>query len=142
MLCPKCGTENTDQAECCVNCDERLLTEEDTVAQDNVDTDATKPSGKEIVEEEPTTEVKKQPRQHQRITDIDLQADSEKEKPVVSSGFNIAIIIGTVFLPIIGVIVGFTYMRKDHPEAKKAGKTWLMLGAIMIVLNIIMLNLM
>jgi len=36
--------------------------------------------------------------------------------------------------------VGFTYLRKEHPEAKKAGKNWLILGGIMIVVNIILIK--
>ena len=32
--------------------------------------------------------------------------------------------------------MGFSYYRKDHPDAKKAGKIWMILGGIMVALNI------
>lgn len=34
MLCPKCGTENQEQAEVCINCDEKLTqSQEDNGAE-------------------------------------------------------------------------------------------------------------
>jgi hypothetical protein len=138
MLCPKCGTENTDQAEFCVNCNENLVIEEHSAPQENTDEmPATSTTNGQAVK----TKDKQapEPKHHQRITDIDLKPDAS-DKPVVSRGFNIAIIIATLILPIIGVIVGFTYLRKENPEAQKAGKTWLILGGIMIVVNIILIK--
>ena len=61
---------------------------------------------------------------------------SDNEKPVVSSGQNIAIIIGTILFPVIGVAMGYTFYKKDNPAAKKAGRTWLILGIIMFIVNI------
>ncbi|MDH5480036.1 MAG: hypothetical protein OEX11_04660 [Nitrosomonas sp.] len=133
MLCPKCGTENTDQAELCINCKESLSGEELlTSTKDTNEKPIASVANESAVE----------PNHHQRITGIDFQSDVDviNDKPVVSSGLNIFIIIGTLILPIIGVIMGFTYLRKDHPEAKKAGKSWLILGGIMILVNIILIN--
>lgn len=114
MLCPKCETENSDEAKLCANCGERLVRDS---------------------EEAPQPE----PVAHQRITGIDLKPNSSK-KVGVSNGLYIGIMIATVIFPIIGVIMGFTYMRKDHPSAKRAGKNWLIVGAVMILFNIILIS--
>lgn len=58
------------------------------------------------------------------------------EKPAVSSGQNIAIIIGTILFPVIGIAMGYTFYRKDNPAAKKAGRNWLVLGILMFIINI------
>lgn len=59
-----------------------------------------------------------------------------KDKPVVSTTLNIGVIIGTIIFPLVGLLMGFSYYRKDHPDAKKAGKIWMVLGGIMVALNI------
>ena len=61
---------------------------------------------------------------------------SDNEKPVVSSGQNIAIIIGTILFPVIGVAMGYTFYKKDNLAAKKAGRNWLILGILMLIVNI------
>ena len=58
------------------------------------------------------------------------------ENPVVSGGQNIAIIIGTILFPVIGIAMGYTFYRKDNPVAKKAGRNWLLLGILMFIVNI------
>lgn len=46
----------------------------------------------------------------------------------VSQGLNIGIIIGTLFMPLLGIIMGLVYMN-DASQAKKAvGKVWLYVG--------------
>lgn len=62
-----------------------------------------------------------------------------KDKPIVSTVLNIGVIIGTILFPLVGLLMGFAYYRKDHPDAKKAGKIWMILGGIMIALNIFFL---
>ncbi|MEK7778999.1 MAG: hypothetical protein AAB293_02895 [Pseudomonadota bacterium] len=59
-----------------------------------------------------------------------------KDKPIVSTTLNIGVIIGTIIFPLVGLLMGFSYYRKDHPDAKKAGKIWMILGGIMVALNI------
>lgn len=66
--------------------------------------------------------------------------ESLNEKPVVSMGLNIAIIIGTILFPVIGIAMGYTYYRKAHPGAKKAGRNWLILGVIMFLGHIMLVN--
>jgi uncharacterized membrane protein YvbJ len=114
MLCPKCETINSDEDELCTNCGEKLVK-----------------ASEETSQSEPVV--------HQRITGIDLKPSASK-KTGVSNGLYIGVMIATVILPIIGIIMGFTYMRKDHPSAKKAGKNWMIVGAVMILFNIILVS--
>lgn len=64
------------------------------------------------------------------------------EKPAVSAGLNIVIIVGTIIFPIVGIAMGYTYYRKDHPDMKAAGKRWLMLGIIIFLVNILLVSIM
>lgn len=130
MLCPKCGTENTDQAEFCVNCHEDLLN------KPQVNPESTQWNSGERNNQNET----KAPDALTR--EVTSTYSSEKEKPVVSNGLNITIIVATIIIPLIGIAMGYTYFRKDHPEAKKAGKNWFILGSIMFVLNILFVSLM
>jgi len=61
-------------------------------------------------------------------------------KPAVSAGVNLAVIIGTILFPVIGVAMGFTYFRKDDPAAKKAGINWLLLGVLMFIVHIVLVS--
>ncbi|MCG7755098.1 MAG: hypothetical protein LZF64_07135 [Nitrosomonas sp.] len=70
------------------------------------------------------------------IIDEKNENASDNEKPVVSGGQNIAIIIGTILFPVIGIAMGYTFYRKDNPAAKKAGRNWLILGILMFIINI------
>ena len=47
---------------------------------------------------------------------------------VVSDGLKIGIIIGTVFIPLLGIIMGVIYMNDRSPSKKAVGKTWLYIG--------------
>jgi hypothetical protein len=66
--------------------------------------------------------------------------ESLNEKPMVSMGLNIAIIIGTILFPVIGIAMGYTYYRKVHPGTKKVGRNWLILGAVMFLGHIMLVN--
>ena len=46
----------------------------------------------------------------------------------VSQGLNAGIIIGTVFMPLLGIIMGLIYMNDPSPAKKAAGKIWLYVG--------------
>lgn len=158
MLCPKCGTENTNHTELCINCNENLLNK----SQTNTENQQKK---SEINENMSALSI--EARNQSEFTAIDkiLESGSERadqtetkiyddlkatekesdnsldsEKPVVSTGLNLTIIIGTIILPIIGIAMGYTYFRKDHPDAKKAGRNWLILGIIMFLANILLVN--
>ena len=64
------------------------------------------------------------------------------EKPAVSTGLNIAIIVGTIIFPIVGIAMGYAYYRRGHPDMKTAGKNWLILGIIMFLVNILLVSVM
>jgi len=59
---------------------------------------------------------------------------------VVSKKFFIGILIATAFIPLVGVVMGILYLRKELPEEKKAGKTWLITGIGFMILNAIILS--
>ncbi len=73
---------------------------------------------------------------------MSTQNPNNQHKPVVSTALNITIIIATVIFPVVGLLMGLTYLRKDHPDAKKIGKIWLILGVIMVVANIVLISMM
>lgn len=135
MLCPKCETENKDENETCTNCGESLLNDNDRVANE--------PEQEEVVAERASkVEASSGPVVHQRITGVNLKsADAtSSDVKVVSNGFYIGIMIATVIFPIIGIIMGFTYLRKTHPSARKAGKSWLIVGSAIILAQVVVLS--
>jgi len=120
MLCPKCGVENTEQAEHCTNCSASLNEE---VSVEQLSDRETEPA-------------------YPRITNIDMQSGvSANSKPVVSSALNLIIISGSLFFPIVGIIMGFTYLRKTDPAAQKVGKTWLTFGMVFLLIQIVLVSL-
>ncbi|MBP6365893.1 MAG: hypothetical protein KBA82_00145 [Nitrosomonas sp.] len=129
MLCPKCTTENTTHAAFCINCHEHFVnmpgTTSDKGQQSSIKID---------LSETPVPNI-------ERVTEEASRHSRIYEKPAVSLGLNIAIIFGTIIFPIIGIAMGYTYMRKDHPDAKRVGRNWLMLGVIMFVTTILLVNL-
>lgn len=129
MLCPKCGTENTNQAESCSHCHESLLIKPKTNADTNQHGSNVQIDQKEIR----TSDVLS-------VTEKETDHAIANEKPVVSTVQNIAIILGTIIFPVVGVAMGYTYLKKDHPDAKKAGRNWLILGVVMILVNILLVN--
>jgi hypothetical protein len=46
----------------------------------------------------------------------------------------IGIIVGTVFIPLLGIIMGLIYMNDPHPQKKAVGRTWLYVGIGIVVL--------
>ncbi|SES82216.1 zinc-ribbon domain-containing protein [Nitrosomonas marina] len=147
MLCPNCGAQNSEQADYCTQCAAPLKTEavHSAQVQDNDATRATSQSADH--DDTVASTVRSQDYSSRengageplkpRITNLDFQSDkAASEKPVVSPGLNIGIFIGTLILPIIGIAMGFTYMRKAHPDAKRAGKNWLIFGLVMMLINI------
>lgn len=120
MLCPKCGTENTEHAKNCINCG-AILKEEISTEQSS---------------DQETAPV------YPRLTNIDMQSDaSMNSRPAVSSALSLAVILGSLFFPIIGIIMGFTYLRKIDPEARKIGKTWLTFGMVFLLIQIVLVSL-
>lgn len=74
------------------------------------------------------------------MSEKENEISSPHEKPAISTGVNLAIIIGTILFPLIGIAMGFTYFRKDDPVATKAGRNWLILGVLMFIVNIALVS--
>lgn len=131
MLCPKCETENKDQDENCTNCGESLLIGNDQTVEEVKQAEV-------VSEQVAKVEAEPEPVVHQRITGVDLKSVTSEK--VVTNGFYIGVMIATVIFPIIGIIMGFTYLRKTHPTARKAGKSWLIVGSAIILAQIVVIS--
>ena len=59
------------------------------------------------------------------------------QQSAVDSGLKVGIIIGTVFVPLLGIIMGIVYMNDRSPEKKKVGRLWLMVGIGMFALYLL-----
>lgn len=46
----------------------------------------------------------------------------------VSPGLNIGIIVGSILIPLIGIVMGLIYMKDPDAAKQKAGKIWLWVG--------------
>lgn len=46
----------------------------------------------------------------------------------VSQELKIGILIGSVFLPLVGIIMGAIYLNDPNPDKKKVGRLWLYAG--------------
>ena len=46
----------------------------------------------------------------------------------VSQGMKTGIIVGTISIPLLGIIMGAIYMNDPNPEKKKVGRLWLYIG--------------
>jgi hypothetical protein len=46
----------------------------------------------------------------------------------VSQGLKIGVIVGSIVMPLLGIIMGLIYMNDPSPAKKAAGKTWLYTG--------------
>jgi len=51
----------------------------------------------------------------------------------VSNGLTIGICIASLFIPLVGIIMGGIYMSDANPAKKSAGKLWLIVGAAVMV---------
>ena len=62
------------------------------------------------------------------------------KKPSVPLWANIIIYISTIVFPLIGIAMGFTYFRKADPEMRRAGRNWLILGVVVLLINIALVS--
>jgi uncharacterized membrane protein YvbJ len=60
-------------------------------------------------------------------TSAPARQSSDDGEPV-SSNLNIGVIIGTIFIPLLGIIMGAIFMQDPNPKKKAAGKLWLQIG--------------
>lgn len=62
------------------------------------------------------------------------------KKEAVSTELKAGITIGTIIIPLLGLIMGWLYMRDENPEKKAAGRLWLYTGIGMFLFYIIYLS--
>ena len=98
MYCPKCGLQNLDEARLCGKCAAPLPVGPATPATPAA---PAAPWG---------------------------TGTGQVAGPAVSPGLKLGIGIGSVLLPIIGLVMGILYMVDANPEKKAAGKLWLLLA--------------
>jgi uncharacterized membrane protein YvbJ len=120
MLCSNCQTENSKRAKKCKKCGEKLLVsnKQPVVEQDSV--------------------------VHMPISGVAFHRATLKKKKSaatseISTGFYMSIMIATLVFPLIGFIVGYTYIKKSSLAAKKAGKHWVAAGISVILIYAIVL---
>lgn len=56
-----------------------------------------------------------------------------KDTGVISPGMKNGMIIASILLPLVGIVVGIVFMLDDNPEKKDAGKRWLIIGIVALV---------
>jgi uncharacterized membrane protein YvbJ len=52
----------------------------------------------------------------------------------VSDTLKWGILVVTVFIPLVGIVMGIIYMQNDNPVKKATGKLWLYGGLIMVLI--------
>ncbi len=105
MYCPSCGQQNQPNARFCGKCGEKIL------GSDN-------PS----------------PVAHNPVDNVANPNTGHHTRTEVSGGMKIGVILGTLFFPIVGIIMGIIFLNDSNPAKKEVGKTWLWLGVVFGVL--------
>ncbi len=54
--------------------------------------------------------------------------------PAVSQEMKVGIIIGTLLIPLLGIILGIIFMADTNPQKKAVGRLWLLVGIGAVVL--------
>lgn len=133
MRCPTCEAENLEEAQICAQC-HKPLADHPSAHGDGVNSSQGRQDTPQPSEGIHTSESGNEPSKTENPDPFDTNVKR------VSAGVNIGIIIGTILFPVIGVAMGYTYLKKDHPEERKAGRNWLILGVVMFIVNIMLVN--
>lgn len=65
---------------------------------------------------------------------------ADEAKPSVSLALKIGISLASLIVPLIGIIMGILYLRDaEDSEKRSAGKLWLTIGIIMMLINIMVM---
>src|SRR5437016_11027853 len=59
---------------------------------------------------------------------------SSSAAPAVSQEMKIGIILGTLLIPLLGIILGIIFMADSNPQKKAVGRLWLLVGIGVVVL--------
>jgi len=105
VYCPSCGQQNQPNARFCGKCGEKIL------GPDN------------------TSQVVNNP-----VDNIPNQNVTPHTRTEVSGGMKIGVILGSLFFPIVGIIMGIIFLNDSNPAKKEVGKTWLWVGVVFGVL--------
>lgn len=116
MYCPKCGEKNPDDARFCGSCGAPIPT---SVAEAE--------KGREV---EPTErrEPVAVPTGSRGTSSAPASADH------VAPEMKIGIAVATVIIPILGIVMGIVYLNSPSAEKKSAGKLWLIIAGVMLLL--------
>jgi uncharacterized membrane protein YvbJ len=60
--------------------------------------------------------------------------EAAKDTGVITPGMKNGMIAASIFLPVVGIVVGIIYMLDANPEKKEAGKLWLIIGVVALVI--------
>ena len=134
MRCPTCGAENSEGARSCAQCHAPLSDHSSAGSEEDRSSQQVKSNTQQSQMIHPSDSVN----EFTSAKNTDPLDTTDKR---VSAGVNLGIIIGTIFFPVIGVAMGYTYLKKDHPEERRAGRNWLILGVVMFVVNIMLISL-
>lgn len=80
----------------------------------------------------------KRRRMYMDYQDNDYQQQAPKEPPKeLSTGMRAGLIIGTIFINLLGIILGIVWMTDQNAsyEKRKFGKTLLILGIVIVILQ-------
>lgn len=53
---------------------------------------------------------------------------------VVSQTMKTWMLVASIVLPLVGIVVGIVYLLDENPEKKAAGKLWLIVGIVAMVI--------
>jgi hypothetical protein len=70
------------------------------------------------------------------IGEMTMQSPSDNiERSTISNGLKYGVAIGSVFMPLLGIIMGIISMTDKDPEKQAAGKLWLGVGGGMMAVS-------
>ncbi len=81
--------------------------------------------GQKIIQQEPA----------KANTDVTNKDTSES----ISNGLKYGVFVGTLLIPLIGIVLGIVFLVDNNPIKKSVGKFWLWTGIIMGILNIVLI---
>lgn len=102
MFCPHCAEANPDEAKFCGKCGRAM----------------------------PRAAAADPPRPHPTTLLTVPAGGAQQTTPLVSDGLKWGVAIGSVLLPLIGLVMGVIYLSDANPEKKAAAKLWFIAAGI------------
>jgi hypothetical protein len=134
MFCPKCGTENPDEAAFCGYCGNRLAPAAIAPAPEAV-APAPQPAPTPPVSPPTPSVARAAPQAAPPAPPASVWQTSRPAAETaagrvdeVSTAANVGVIVASLFFPVIGLIIGPMYMMNASPVKKKAGRRWLLVA--------------